>query len=1235
MMKLFYIILIFVFASSSFCWAHKIYFTAYQSDPTVIYIIENSYCEISDSIVIPDNIIDFAVDDNTQLIHTIILTEDGAGSDPDTYEISVYNQEGTFIRKLATILSVPSVSGLGFANNKILVANFLGFFEVDPSSGAQTYTEFPTGSIIQPTECHQEYINTFGFGSLHIFDKVTLEEVIIPFSKDNPIEPIRINDFECLSTCLGDFFSVVLERSVHDTFNFHYTDPFGIDIEMSCSYPELPLQSFQDSRSVEVILYPLTLDLNTSVPYCEDNDTNLRFEPCAASRLRLSALSPELVEHQNHIDSLVVTLTSGLSDLGLSLDVSFSPRLDVTQLTQNRLVIHNTGGATPTEFVRAIRETELISLGGMFMAGSAEVTYVAHSYVRKSLPATAHLEIDAGVPDAGSDVEVLLCMEDGPVDLTLYLSPGVSGGSWSSGPIFDPGSSVPGVYDYVVSKAGCPSDTAFVEVQVQAAAQSRVDNLWLCAGDSVQINGVWIDSSIDLRDTLLSKAGNCDSLYVLTRVIRGAEARLESEVTTICGGDSILFGGDYQKESGLYEEELLDNRGCDSLIRALDLIVLAPASASSSDTIVCSGERIDFFGQVLTASGDYSHRESYVAQSCDSLVVELGLTVLPLPVARAENVRICEGDSVLIGTVFQSEAGIYRDTLRYAQGCDSLHREVQVILLADADEALIDTTLCHGDSLLLSGIWYTEAIQFRDTLMVSGLAGCDSLYREVRLDFYAPPVSESVVVDLCAGDSLLIAHDYETLAGDYGEVIFSRQTGCDSIHREITLRFTADINQEEEMISFCAGDSTQVNGIWYTESGVVVDTLRTIDMSCDSLYRRYVLEEGSAAIRIEDERRLCFGDSLIIDGITYMEDAQLMQVVINNVTGCDSLIEILTIDFSEPMREEQTALILCVGDTLEIAGQMITSPGNYSEELQTIEGCDSLRIEIEVEEARPVEIVSVDTTLCMGDILELGGLSVGSSGSFMETIQSREQGCDSIIYRGVLTYYAPSQEESIDTLLCAGQSVTIGGETYDVSGDYAPRVLNEAGCDSIVYVVTVEVGEALNLTGERYYESLRDSQIVLQVESGIDADAVVWSWSPAEDLSCIDCPSPILTATSSQIYEVVAEDAMGCQERLEIEVVVMDLHAEPRVYISEVMDRRSVIEENRYFYIQSGQAGSYDIQVYDRWGSLMFAGRDLEYNAALSGWDGTRAGRAANQGVYVYKYQLDDGRSGVGTITLF
>jgi hypothetical protein len=1233
-MRLSFIILILVFVCSSVSWAHKIYFTAYQSDPTVIYVIENSYCEISDSILIPGDIIDFAIDGDTELLYVLVKTIHEP-NDPDTYELRAYNEQGIVIKHVSTVLSGPVIPGLGFINGKVIISNFLGFFEIDPLTGEKNYVEVPSGNVIQPTECHGEFINGGWLAGITILDRITLSEDYLEYSPSDPLTKWQINDMACLSDCRGDYFSLVLRGSYSDTFHFFYTDPFGGDIEQSCFYPNLPLQDHAGSRSFEVILYPLTLDLNTSVPYCEDNDTNLRFEPCAASRLRLSALSPELVEHQNHIDSLVVTLTSGLSDLGLSLDVSFSPRLDVTQLTQNRLVIHNTGGATPTEFVRAIRETELISLGGMFMAGSAEVTYVAHSYVRKSLPATAHLEIDAGVPDAGSDVEVLLCMEDGPVDLTLYLSPGVSGGSWSEGPIFDPGSSVPGVYDYVVSKAGCPSDTAFVEVQVQAAAQSRVDNFWLCAGDSVQINGVWIDSSTELRDTLLSATGNCDSLYRLTRVTRGAEARLESESRTLCGGDSIFFGGVYQKVSGLYEDASLDIRGCDSLIRALDLAVLAPASASSSDTIICSGERIDFFGQVLTASGDYSHRESYLAQSCDSLVVELELTVLPLPVIMAENVRICEGDSVLIGSLFQSEAGIYRDTLRYAQGCDSLHREVQVILLADAEEALIDTTLCHGDSLLLSGIWYTEAIQFRDTLMVSGLAGCDSLYREVRLDFYAPPVSESVVVDLCAGDSLLIAHDYETVAGDYGEVIFSRQTGCDSIHREITLRFTADINQEEEMISFCAGDSTLVNGIWYKESGVVVDTLRTIDMSCDSLYRRYVLEEGSAAIRIEDERRLCFGDSLIIDGITYMEDAQLMQVVINNVTGCDSLIEILTIDFSEPMREEQTALILCAGDTLEIAGQMITSPGNYSEELQTIEGCDSLRIEIEVEGARPVEIVSVDTTLCMGDILELGGLSVGSSGSFMETIQSREQGCDSIIYRGVLTYYAPSQEESIDTLLCAGQSVTIGGETYDLSGDYAPRVLNEAGCDSIVYVVTVEVGEALNLTGERYYEVLRDSQIVLQVESGIDADAVVWSWSPAEDLSCIDCPSPILTATSSQIYEVVAEDAMGCQERLEIEVVVMDLQAEPRVYISEVMDRRSVIEENRYFYIQSGQAGSYDIQVYDRWGGLMFAGRDLEYNVALSGWDGTRAGRAANQGVYVYKYQLDDGRSGVGTITLF
>jgi gliding motility-associated-like protein len=52
------------------------------------------------------------------------------------------------------------------------------------------------------------------------------------------------------------------------------------------------------------------------------------------------------------------------------------------------------------------------------------------------------------------------------------------------------------------------------------------------------------------------------------------------------------------------------------------------------------------------------------------------------------------------------------------------------------------------------------------------------------------------------------------------------------------------------------------------------------------------------------------------------------------------------------------------------------------------------------------------------------------------------------------------------------------------------------------------------------------------------------------------------------------------------------------------------------------------LEVYDRWGGQLFSGKDLAPNDDSSGWDGTRAGRRAPSGVYVYVARLlmDDGK---------
>jgi gliding motility-associated-like protein len=93
-------------------------------------------------------------------------------------------------------------------------------------------------------------------------------------------------------------------------------------------------------------------------------------------------------------------------------------------------------------------------------------------------------------PDAGGDGSVLLCADAAEVNLfgVLTGTPG-AGGSWNGpgplpGGVFDPGSSVAGVYTYTLSVAACPSDVATVTVGVATPPDAGGGlSLLLCATD--------------------------------------------------------------------------------------------------------------------------------------------------------------------------------------------------------------------------------------------------------------------------------------------------------------------------------------------------------------------------------------------------------------------------------------------------------------------------------------------------------------------------------------------------------------------------------------------------------------------------------------------------------------------------------------------------------------------------------------------------------------------------------
>ncbi|HIN39837.1 MAG TPA: hypothetical protein EYM84_06160, partial [Flavobacteriales bacterium] len=138
----------------------------------------------------------------------------------------------------------------------------------------------------------------------------------------------------------------------------------------------------------------------------------------------------------------------------------------------------------------------------------------------------------------------------------------------------------------------------------------------------------------------------------------------------ICGGDSVLLGGMYQFVTGVYDDSLMTNNGCDSIIRT-DLFV---------DTVS---------GYIMVNSAD-----------------------------------ICNGDSVLFQNNYYNSTGTYYDSLQtHLCGRDSIYI-FNLTVYNNTSSSIIDTTCNNtpyispsGQTLTTSGIYY-------DT--IANTSGCDS-----------------------------------------------------------------------------------------------------------------------------------------------------------------------------------------------------------------------------------------------------------------------------------------------------------------------------------------------------------------------------------------------------------------------------------------------------------------------------------------------------------------------------
>lgn len=131
------------------------------------------------------------------------------------------------------------------------------------------------------------------------------------------------------------------------------------------------------------------------------------------------------------------------------------------------------------------------------------------------------------------------------------------------------------------------------------------------------------------------------------------------------------------------------------------------------------------------------------------------------------------------------------------------------------------------------------------------------------------------------------------------------------------------------------------------------------------------------------------------------------------------------------------------------------------------------------------------------------------------------------------------------------------------------------------------------------------------------AQVADWQWTPADGLSCDDCPAPWASPLRSMRYRLWVLDANGCAAEASVLVPVSRSRL---LYAPNIFSPNGDGINDRFtLYGNRGVTAIRSLQVFDRWGSLVFSGQDLRPNDESAGWDGSFRGQAVLPGVYVWQ----------------
>lgn len=481
----------------------------------------------------------------------------------------------------------------------------------------------------------------------------------------------------------------------------------------------------------------------------------------------------------------------------------------------------------------------------------------------------------------------------------------------------------------------------------------------------------------------------------------------------MCYGDTYLFATRPLREAGIYQDTLKTREGCDSIV-TLHLKVL-PKYATATQATVRQGTPYLWRGRELTQTGMYADTLK-AANGCDSIITLELLVYDKEKIVDEGIVDVCrESLPYKWHGHYLTESKTYYDTV---PGTTTNTIYIIQLRVQDMDNEIHEAVLCDGDYYEWRGQRITRDTLYQD--IVDAGTGCSTRHT-IYIRFRKP---QTIVLNPRIDDQHTYTWDLTgqtyTQSGIYRHTIPTQDQQCDSIHYELHLQVT---HYEQRTINLCHGEQYIYRDRVYDRDGTFADTIHTL--LCDTVYtfdvRIFPTKKSFVTIDISDQETpyLWNGQSLTKAGQAIAR--------LQTTEGCDSIVELnLRI---HPTHYYEERLETCDNEPLTWHGKTYQQSGTYYDSLSTVTwGYDSIHALVLT--VQPTYLIDEHVQIIRGATTTLHGIDISREGTYMDTLTS-VHGCDSI-YR-ITANYARSYRLEYNDTICNGETYTFYGRTYSRS----------------------------------------------------------------------------------------------------------------------------------------------------------------------------------------------------------